>query len=360
MSIDDLFAEAERQLTICNACRYCEGYCAVFPALERRDVLDGGDITQLANLCHDCRACFHACMYAPPHEFAVNPPAVLSQVRGTTYDTYVPRPRLFRGRRAVVAVAVVAALVVLVLIAATTGPSALWHGHSGSPYQVIPFAALVLAALLPCVWSVFAVLRGAARYWRDTHGPLRDLLDAGALGAAVSYAARLRYLRGGGDECYYPSERPSALRRRLHAATFYGFLACFASTVSAGFMEHLLDRPPPYPLLSVPVVLGVLGGIGLSVGCTGLIAVKLRADPAPTDPKMTVRDYGLLIALDALGLTGLLTLIVRDTPAFGVVLFVHLATVVGCFVAAPYSKFVHFVYRFLAIVNDELEKRSAQ
>ena len=33
---DGPFAEADRQLTICNACRYCEGYCAVFPALERQ------------------------------------------------------------------------------------------------------------------------------------------------------------------------------------------------------------------------------------------------------------------------------------------------------------------------------------
>ena len=55
-----LFAEADRQLTICNACRYCEGYCAVFPALERRRELTGGDITHLADLCHDCRDCFTA------------------------------------------------------------------------------------------------------------------------------------------------------------------------------------------------------------------------------------------------------------------------------------------------------------
>ena len=64
-----LFTEAERQLTICNACRYCEGYCAVFPALERRRELTEGDIAHLADLCHDCRACYTACMYAPPHEF---------------------------------------------------------------------------------------------------------------------------------------------------------------------------------------------------------------------------------------------------------------------------------------------------
>ena len=62
----DLLTEANRQLTICNACRYCEGYCAVFPALERRSVLREGDLALLANLCHDCRACYQACMYTPP------------------------------------------------------------------------------------------------------------------------------------------------------------------------------------------------------------------------------------------------------------------------------------------------------
>ena len=76
--------------TICNACRYCEGYCAVFPALERRTVLEPGDITQLANLCHDCRACYYACMYAPPHEFGVNPPQVLAAARQASYRAHLP------------------------------------------------------------------------------------------------------------------------------------------------------------------------------------------------------------------------------------------------------------------------------
>ena len=86
-----LFAEAERQLAICNACRYCEGYCAVFPALELRRTLTEGDITHLADLCHDCRDCYTACMYAPPHEVAVDPPALFSAVRRDTYDRYLPR-----------------------------------------------------------------------------------------------------------------------------------------------------------------------------------------------------------------------------------------------------------------------------
>jgi len=70
-------SEARRQLDICNACRYCEGFCAVFPALQRREDLTAGDIGQLANLCHNCRGCYYACQYSPPHSFALNLPAAL-------------------------------------------------------------------------------------------------------------------------------------------------------------------------------------------------------------------------------------------------------------------------------------------
>ena len=60
------------QLEVCNACRYCEGYCAVFPALERKRRF----------------SCFYACMYAPPHEFGVNIPKALAEVREQTYSQY--------------------------------------------------------------------------------------------------------------------------------------------------------------------------------------------------------------------------------------------------------------------------------
>src|SRR5713101_7502625 len=75
-------------MVVCNACRYCEGFCAVFPAMERRRSFSGGDLTYLANLCFDCRACFYACQYAPPHEFAVNVPKVFAEVRAETYRDY--------------------------------------------------------------------------------------------------------------------------------------------------------------------------------------------------------------------------------------------------------------------------------
>ena len=88
MQAIEVLQEAERVMGICNACRYCEGFCAVFPAMERRRTFADGDLIYLANLCHNCRGCYYACQYAPPHEFDMNVPKVLEEVRVET-DGYV-------------------------------------------------------------------------------------------------------------------------------------------------------------------------------------------------------------------------------------------------------------------------------
>ena len=108
MPNSDTVAEASRLLQICNACRYCEGYCAVFPAMELRRAFTSGDVGYLANLCHDCRGCYFACQYAPPHEFALNLPQVFARARVETYGEFAwPRvfAGLFRRNGAVVALA---------------------------------------------------------------------------------------------------------------------------------------------------------------------------------------------------------------------------------------------------------------
>ena len=92
----DLLKEGARQMTICNACRYCEGYCAVFPAMEQRRIFTKADLTYLANLCFDCRDCYYACQYAPPHEFAVNVPKLMSELRADTYREFT-WPALLAG-----------------------------------------------------------------------------------------------------------------------------------------------------------------------------------------------------------------------------------------------------------------------
>ena len=88
-----LIEEARRQLEICNACRYCEGFCSVFPAMTRQKVFADGDVTHLANLCHNCRGCYYSCQYTEPHEFALNVPAALAEVRQDSWERLVwPQP----------------------------------------------------------------------------------------------------------------------------------------------------------------------------------------------------------------------------------------------------------------------------
>ena len=94
MSLDTPVSEARRQIEICNACRYCEGYCSVFPAITRQKAFADGDITQLANLCHNCRGCYYACQYTEPHEFALNLPAALAEVRVESWERLI-RPHGF-------------------------------------------------------------------------------------------------------------------------------------------------------------------------------------------------------------------------------------------------------------------------
>ena len=88
--------EASRLMTICNACRYCEGLCAVFPAMEMRRTFADADLNYLANLCHGCGACYTDCQYSPPHEFNVNVPATFAKLRNDSYAAYA-WPSLLSG-----------------------------------------------------------------------------------------------------------------------------------------------------------------------------------------------------------------------------------------------------------------------
>jgi citrate/tricarballylate utilization protein len=361
MPVADLFQEAERQLIVCNACRYCEGYCAVFPAMELRQAFTRGDITYLANLCHDCRACYYACMYAPPHEFGVNIPQVLSEVRHTSYRRYGWPGAVARALHGVSPTALLVAgavAVVLGLAARLAGPARLFGLHlgPGAFYQVVAYWAIVLPGLAALCYWVGVWAAGGLWFWREI-GEGRPLTPTfRAVGGAVWDALALRWLRGGGPGCPYPDERASHGRRVLHALVLCGFLAAVVSTSLAAVYQDLLGRMPPYPLTSAPVVFGALGGTAIVVGTVGMLLAKSRSDRAPAAGEALGMDYAFVITLGLASLTGMLTLALRATPVMGLTLVVHLGLVAGLFATAPYGKFVHAVYRFLALLRNRLER----
>jgi citrate/tricarballylate utilization protein len=347
------------QLEVCNACRYCEGYCAVFPALERRRRPSPADLVYLANLCHDCRACYYACMYAPPHEFGVNIPRTLAAVRERTYAEYaLPRviSNLARTQGALLISSTLLALGLFALIVSLTGDLGrmfVAHTGPGSFYAVVPYLGMMLPAMLLSLYAIGVLLAGAFAFARDSHAPpwrWRAVVEA------VREALNLRYLRGGtAGACFYPSERVSDSRRVLHMLVFYGFVSATAATISAFVLQDVLGEFPPFPLLSLPVVLGAVGGIAIIIGSSGLLWLKARSDRAPADAPTYTLDTLFLVSLGVVSVTGMLLLVLRDTPAMGTLLVIHLATVLALYVSAPYGKFAHLVYRFAALVQNRLE-----
>jgi citrate/tricarballylate utilization protein len=362
MHATSALTEADRLMTVCNSCRYCEGLCAVFPAMEMRTTFTSGDLNYLANLCHGCGACYYDCQFAPPHEFAVNVPRNFAAVRAYSYRRYAwPRPLAGLFDRNGLAIGLVASLSVAAFIigfAAFNDPSALFATHTGegSFYRLMPhdwmvgiFGAAFLYALLAMTMSLLA-------FWRGIGAEQEPAATGHTLWQAMRDSGELRYLDGGGAGCHNEDERPQDRRRLYHHATFYGFLLCFAST-SVASIYHYLGWIAPYAWHDLPVVLGTLGGIGLVVGPLGLLGQKQRRDPALMDRPRLGMDVAFIVMLFLTGFTGLILLVLRATPAMGILLALHLGVVFGLFITMPYGKFMHGIYRFAALVRYAYERR---
>ena len=348
-------AEVSRVMQICNACRYCEGFCAVFPAMTRRLEFGRADVHYLANLCHGCGACLHACQYAPPHEFEVNVPRAMASVRRETYADYAWPPALgalYRRAGLTLSLALAAGLALFLLLAARS--PAMGRAVAGDFYAVFPHGLMVSTFGAVFAWSVLALAMGVRRFWRA----------AGTAGGSVPAAAeaagnvlRLSYLDGGGDGCNDADDRPTHWRRRFHHLTFYGFVLCFASTSVATVYHYALGWPAPYPLSSLPVVLGTAGGIGLLIGPAGLAWLLRVRHPLQGDPAQAPMDLGFIALLFLVSASGLALMAWRDSTAMGALLAIHLGTVMAFFLTLPYGKFAHGVFRAAALLAWSIERR---
>jgi citrate/tricarballylate utilization protein len=355
-------AEADRLMIICNACRYCEGLCAVFPAMEMRRVFSDGDLNYLANLCHGCGACYYGCQFSPPHEFDVNVPKILATVRNDSYRSFVwPRACAALFDRNGLLISIVMALAVAAFIGGFVyfrDPSVLFGIHTGPGafYRLMPHNAMAALFGLAFLYAIVAMAMAARAFWRGISEP-RTLHAHAALWQASKDAGQLRYLEGGEKGCYNEDDRPRDRRRMYHHLTFYGFLLCFASTSVATLYHYLLAREAPYPWWDLPVVLGTVGGIGMAIGTAGLFSARLRRDPDMMDIPRFGMDVAFIVMLFLTSITGLALLLLRETYLMGILLAVHLGVVLTLFFTFPYSKFMHGIYRWLALLRYARECR---
>jgi len=360
-------AEVARQLQICNACRYCEGFCAVFPAMTRRLSFNAADVHYLANLCHNCGACLHACQYAPPHEFAVNVPQAMAKVRLQTYTDFAWPPslgRLYQRNGLTLSLATAGALAFFMMLTLWLKDT-LWRVPASADfYGIFPHNLLVSLFAPVFLFAVLALSLGLRRFWsevtpgRDYGAPAIAAVRTGAAAEATHDVLRLKYLDGGhGEGCHNEDDAWTKKRRAFHHATFYGFMLCFAATSVATLYHYLFGWVAPYDLPSLPKVLGAVGGVLLLIGTAGLYRLNLRRHPQHGDAAQKPMDRGFIALLFFTSLTGLGLWGARGTALMPATLALHLGFVMALFLTLPYGKSAHGFFRSAALLKWAIEKR---
>jgi len=345
----DLIQEARRQAEICNACRYCESYCSVFPALHRERAFADGDITQLANLCHNCRGCYYACQYTAPHEFDLNLPKALAEVRRDSWESFAwPQPvaRKFHTHGSAIALALVVGLALLFVAIRSIGSA----GGIGF-YAALSHNAMVAIFMPAFLFPLASIGFSLRRYWQSVGGKAIKLAH---VTSALRDVAKMKDLAAGhGDGCNFEDEdRFTHARRYAHQAIMYGFFLCFASTSTGTIMHYVFDIQAPYPLWSLPKIFGVTGGILLTAGCGWMAWLKLRSERELGDAGAWGGDLGFIALLGFVGFSGLVLYVLGVTAAMPTLLAFHLGAVLSFFVLTPFTKMAHGFYRLAAMVRN--------
>jgi citrate/tricarballylate utilization protein len=356
----ELLEEGQHLMTVCNACRYCEGFCAVWKAMETRTVFQENDLNYLSNLCHNCSECYYSCQYSPPHLFNINPPKTLAKLRVYSYEVYAwpsPLAKAFHKNGLVVSL-----LTAVILIAFMGAASVLLGGrlfqpvHDGNFYKIIPHRVMSVTFAVVGGFAALALLMGFLRFWRNVDEPYATLINPRAIYQAAKDILTLKNLDNDGDGCSLPTESSSETFRWLHHLTFYGFLSCFVATTLGAIDYFILGQHGPPGFTSLPVIFGTVGGIGLIVGPIGLLVLMKLRNREIADESQAGMDLAFILLLVLIAVTGLLLLTLRQSAAMGTLLIIHLGFVMTLFLTIPYGKFVHGVYRSGALLKWALER----
>ena len=351
MKISKIYEDATKSCIICNSCRYCEGLCAVFPAMEKKRDFSLQDVDYLANLCHNCSECFYDCQYAPPHEFNVSIPKQFASVRKESYKKYAcPNflGKAFDKNAWLTSILLVVAIFIGFFAASTSQTNA-----NGNFFAIISYEYMVTVFTLVSLFVALVLILSFVKFSRAIG---LSNINATVFIKSVKDALSLKYLGGHKAEgCTYPNEKRSNIRRYFHHFTAYGFLFCFIATSLAAFYHHFFFLFAPYDITQLPKLFGTIGGILLCIGTLGLFFIKLGADKNIIDEETVAMDYVFILMLFIVSLSGLVLMFLRESAMLSYVLWFHLSTVLVFFILIPYSKFVHMFYRFIALLKFNAE-----
>ncbi len=344
----ELMEDAIRQFNICNACRYCEGYCAVWDAIERQPSFLTSDMKYYSNLCHDCRECYYVCPYTDDHEFKLNIPKVLSELRLETYSEniwprfakkFLDHPIASWGTVASISIIFTFGLAVFLSgVKFLVSPSMLSEQIIPDPYFKV--LSLLLYAYVIIIWSVEGM-----KYWHSIKKPGRKItLRYFLLG--LKDAFQHKYFGGGGAGCNYPGEKGTTTRLVFHAMLLGGFILDLATILF-------------YPDMGRVIVWSyTAGAAAMFLGSSFLLAFKPSSNQLLMATAMKQNDYPFTTAMMLTGLTGILFPIVSGTLLYSYFFLIHVALIAAIFLMAPYSKFLHPVFRVVSLAANRSEAES--
>jgi ferredoxin len=251
----------------------------------------------------------------------------------------------------------------LILLAAALGAFFYsFHGvMPGDTLQLFNFIpatlihdAGVIAGLIVILTAISGVVSMAVHVSKQTAFTAGTHLDwLSALKETVAeVVGQKRYRRD--CELYAEEQRWYAQRWFIHASMLWGFAGLFAATALDYLLELLGVKPTgTYVPIWYPVrLLGTIAGIMLMYGTTAAILKRLqKADEGSSHS--TPSDWAFLILLWLGGLTGFALEVAIYLPQpypWGYwMLLIHLVVVGELIILLPFTKFMHAIYRMLAL-----------
>ncbi|WP_393971624.1 hypothetical protein OXIME_000194 [Oxyplasma meridianum] len=342
--INSAINEARRELIICNSCRYCEGYCDVWDAIERKTEFSKNDIFHFSNLCHDCRECFYVCPFVEPHEYKLNIPKALSKVRQYSYQEFSTPKKMswvYNKMSLLTLLLTIAAIAVLFSFFALSHGFSSFTGHYVGILQAIPIStfkviSIAIYVYVLSLWSVEGYL-----YWRAIKND--NSIKFSSILAAAWDVIWHKNFRGGSAGCNYPTEDSKKSRLYFHPLVFFGFIIDWVSIIFYPFTNNLVFW------------IYTVGSAMIFIGASSLLYMKLVSNKTLENLDMRKIDFPFTVLLLLAGLTGMVFPLLLSYPEWVIVFLLHDAFIFSIFILAPYSKFMHPIYRYISLIRNRIE-----
>jgi citrate/tricarballylate utilization protein len=316
----------------------------VWDAIELKDLLNNSDAAYLANLCHDCRDCYYACPYnEPDHEFKLNIPKAMGDMRYETYTENI-RPR-FMKKLLEFPILITAGLTAMAIVISLLYA---FFGFGFGRFQKLPITAIIPDYLFR-TFSLFIYAYTIILWSWEGHSYLKTISDGKHIGirglAGGLYDAFMHTnFKGGGMGCKMPNENSRYTRIVFHVLVLFGFIIAL---IAISF----------YPNISGYVaIVYLIGSIFLATGSFGMIAIHLMDKSDLRSKKMSLLDYPFSLLLFASGFTGVLVVLSVGTSIYNWNFLIHDALILLVFLLAPYSKFIHPIYRTISLIKYRSDK----